>query len=217
MIISKYALSKKETCRLENIYPGLYFLRFKDNYDMCMTFLRYQEKYESPNPKFRNKYFLILDFMEWYAKEKGGIFSYTKDWSGFNLPDKVFEKNWYKNIPDKNKYDELMFKIYKDITKDVKCNKFYLIAAIDEGSIEHEIAHGFYYLNSKYKRQMNCLINELPKLFVQDTNKWLKSVGYATKVFKDETQAYLSANWDDKVSSKFKDVFKKEFGKVKFK
>lgn len=235
MIISKY-----KNFNLEKLYPRLYLLRFNNFYDMCMTFLRYQEKYESPNPKFRNKDFTILDFMEWYSKSKNNFFSYTVDWSGFNLPDTVFKENWFYNIPDKNKYDAVMLDVYYTIWHDIKYGvdnflniempadfdkgrrtpKYYLIGSVkNHDAIDHEVAHGFYYLNSSYKKEMDLLTKALPKKFTQDTYAWLKKMGYTPKVYKDEMQAYMSTGFPEKdiklpkdfkkLKSEYKKVYKK--------
>jgi len=202
MLIQKY-----DTCTLEKLYPGLYFLRFTDHYDMCMTFLRYQEKYESPNPKFRGTHFTIVDFMEWYAKDHKGVFTYTTDWGGFNVPSTIFEGNWFYYIPDKNKYDYLMLSVYYDIWHDIKYGdnsflttgkaikanpKFYLVGAVDERCLNHEIAHGLYFLNPSYKKKMNALIKALPYGVEAKMHNWLLSMGYTWQVIKDEIQAYFS-------------------------
>jgi hypothetical protein len=56
-----------------------------------MTFLRYQEFYESPSKKFRGKSYKLLDFMKWYASENDGIFTYPRDWAGFNFPGSIID------------------------------------------------------------------------------------------------------------------------------
>lgn len=68
---------------LSEIRPRVFFLNFKDSYNLCMHFLRYTESYESPYLKFRGKSFTIFGYMEWYAKKYGkGSFTYTNDWEG---------------------------------------------------------------------------------------------------------------------------------------
>jgi hypothetical protein len=42
-----------------------------DDYERCMTFLRVQEYYESPNPDFRGKDFDIWKYIEWYSRDRG--------------------------------------------------------------------------------------------------------------------------------------------------
>ena len=172
---------------------GIFLVEFENNYDLAMTFLRYQEFYESPNSKFRGKSFTILDYMEWYSKDRDGHFSYPSDWSGFNIPDHVIEQN-RKTIIDFNKYDECMFSIQSKIHKH-NYEKFYLIGALenDHHTRAHEVAHGLYYINDEYKKSMNNLIKSY--LSVKEKNKIeeeLNNLGYSRVVFKDEMQAYLS-------------------------
>lgn len=228
-------------CDLQKLYPRLYLLKFeeKDRYDMCMTFCRYQEKYESPNPRFRNKDFELVDFMEWYSKDRDGSFSYAKDWAGFNIPDTLFKGYWYQNIRDKNKYDKLMLQAYYSIWHDIKYGddsfwntgvptdfgkdgqspKYYLIGATNDWGINHEFAHGLYYLNPKYKRQMNALTRKLPKKFLTKVHSWLKYIGYTPHVYDDETQAYMSTGFPDsaaiepgKLSKPYEEILKNAGG-----
>lgn len=211
--------SWKLKCDLQKLYPRLYLLKFdpKDRYDMCMTFCRFQEKYESPNPRFRGKDFELVDFMEWYSKERDGYFSYANDWAGFNMPNTLFPNGWFHNIKDKNKYDYLMLHAYYAIWHDIKYGndsffntgvptdfgpngdnpKYYLIGATDDWSISHEMAHGFYYLIPKYKKQMNALTNKLPKKFREKVYSWLEYIGYTPTFFKDEMQAYMSTGFPE--------------------
>jgi len=229
--------SWKLKCDLQKLYPRLYLMKFddKDRYDMCMTFCRYQEKYESSNPRFRNKDFELVDFMEWYSKDRDGSFSYPNDWAGFNIPNTLFHSQWYHNIRDKNKYDYFMLHAYYAIWHDIKYGsdsffktgsptdfgkegndpKYYLIGATNDWAISHEFAHGLYYLNPKYKKQMNALTKKLPKKFLDKVNSWLEYIGYTPKVFADETQAYMatgfpeSANIDPgKLAKPYEEIFK---------
>lgn len=98
-------------------------------------------------------------------KNSNGYFSYPIDWAGFNIPNTIFKANWFHNIRDKNKYDYFMLQAYYAIWHDIKYNsmdtyldfdlndpKYYLIGATDVLTIKHEMAHGFYYLIPKYKR-----------------------------------------------------------------
>lgn len=226
-------------CDLQKLYPRLYLLKFdhKDRYDMCMTFCRYQEKYESPNPRFRDKDFTLVDFMEWYSKDRDGSFSYARDWAGFNIPNTLFKSGWFHNIQDKNKYDHFMLQAYYAIWHDIKYGsdsffntgvptdfgpngddpKYYMIGATDSWAIKHEMAHGFYYLIPKYKKEMDELTKKLPKKFTEKVYAWFEHVGYTSKVFKDEMQAYMSTGFPDGIgisAAKLSKPFEKVFNEV---
>jgi len=177
---------------LKEIRPNIFHLQFQDHYDLCMYFLRYQEFYESPSPKFRNKSFSILSFMRWYSKKYGnGSFTYPNDWSGFNIPGSIIEQVHNLTIPDRNIYDYEFLNIYKHCKKSSK--DFYLIGSLkNKNVLNHEIAHGYFYINKTYKSIMTKLTKSIPKDIRQSINSWLSIRGYTAKVFIDETQAYLS-------------------------
>ena len=39
--------------KITEVKPRIFLFEFKNHYDMCMYFMRYQEYYESASPKFR--------------------------------------------------------------------------------------------------------------------------------------------------------------------
>lgn len=188
--------------KIKEVKPKIFLAEFEDSYDMCMTFCRYQEYYESPNPKFRNKDFDMLTFMKWYSGFHGkGNFTYPTDWVGFNIPSKIL-KRCSIGLPDYNVYDEVMENIIDAIEdkKHILTNgKYYLIGALkgNERTVRHEVAHGMYYINKSYKKEMLELVNNLSLKFRDDFYKALKSVGYTDQVLPDEAQAFLSTGWRD--------------------
>lgn len=181
---------------IKEVRPKIFHLDFKDRYQLAMHFLRYQECYESPNPKFRNHVFSLVDFMEWYSKAFGnGIFTYPADWAGFNIPSSII-KSHYLDIPDWNKYDQVMQIIYDDCTEK-SGGDFYLIGSVgsktgDLFTLKHELAHGFFYLKADYKKEMTKLVKALKPSFRESVYKVLKRIGYTSHVYVDECQAYLS-------------------------
>lgn len=194
--------------KLSEVKPNIFFLDFKDPYNLAMHFVRFQEYYESPSKKFRCKDFDIFDFMEAYSKKYGnGIFTYPKDWGGFNIPSKVFY-NCLIGIKDKNKYDIAMADVYNKIS--VKTNSFYIIGSVGSEALAHEIAHGLYYTNKQYKKEMLDLVNNLDKSFYNKFTKYLIKIGYTKSVLKDEVQAYLSTGMPDsfQMTQKEKDYIK---------
>ncbi len=185
--------------KIKQVKPCIFLFEFIDKYDLCMHFLRYQEYYESPSSKFRNKNFTILDYMEWQAKTQGsGNFTYTTLWAGFNFPSQTMLK-CMDNIIDVNKYDENMNEAYSECLKKIGKfstidNKFYIIGAMkdDYDILNHEVAHGMFYLNSAYKKEMTKLVGKLPVKICKYMKTMLTEMGYTERVFIDETQAYFS-------------------------
>ena len=191
----------KKAFRIKEVKAGIFLFEFSSHYDMCMHFLRYQEYYESPSPKFRGKAFEIFDFMKWYSLKYGkGAFTYPIDWNGFNIPSKIIFDIWNKHdIPDKNIYDYEMIqawrecnaKLYEVTEKAV--NDFYIIGVVrGNKALNHEIAHGMYHLHPEYRKEASKLVKKLPSDIRKSINTTLKKLGYTPKVYVDETQAYMA-------------------------
>ena len=185
----------KISYKVKEVKKNVFLFEFQDQYDMCMTFLRYQEFYESPNPKFRGKRFKIVDFMEWYSKKFGkGLFTYPKDWGGFNFYGEIIAKVSSLIIEDHNHYDERMFEAYHKCKKKSDNKPFYIIGTLkgDDDAKDHEIAHAFFYLYPEYKKHMVKLVKKLDPDVRERINQELKKLGYTSYVFADEIQAYMS-------------------------
>lgn len=184
----------KNEFKLTEVKPRIFFLNFKETYNMSMHFVRYQEHYESPSPRFRGKAFSLINFMEWYSKKYGhGAFTYPSDWGGFNIPGNIISNVNKLGIPDPNKYDKEMLNIWLKCSKKYIDNKFYLIGAVGKnGAMKHEIAHGFFYTQPEYKKEMLALVNALKPSIRNRIFNFLRDIGYTPKVYKDECQAYLS-------------------------
>jgi hypothetical protein len=196
--VGKYTVSE--------IRPRIFFLQFKRNYDLCMQFLRYQEFYESPSSKFRGHQFELLDYMEWYAFQKGaGCFTYPRDWAGFNIPGDTIKKVWDLGISDRNLYDYEMQMLYRKFLEQYPDNKFYIIGACNtKVTMRHELAHGLFYTQPEYKKATTNLVKGLKKPFFKSMCSSLKEMGYTPKVYIDECQAYLSTGMVDSFKVKTK-------------
>jgi hypothetical protein len=180
--------------KLKEIYNRIFLVTIKDPYDLAMTFCRLQEYYESPFKQIRNKAFTMTEFQRLYAKEFGdGIFSYPIDWAGFNVPGDVFDKFIQENFEDwGSEYDFVTEDIYAKI-KDDNNSRDYLIAAgpKDIDTINHEICHALYYLDSEYKQNVNSIISELNVSLFEHFKTQLLEKGYSKNVIVDEINAYL--------------------------
>lgn len=190
-----------ETWDFTPITPRVFLLSFGNYYDLAMHFLRYQEFYESPNPEFRNHVFSLVDFMDWYAKDRDYVFSYPDDWAGFNVPGWVFQEVLAEQaIKDWNKYDSFMKEIVERIQKQLPDDpwNFYIIGAKkgDDDTVDHELAHGLYSTVPEYRKQMDALTEEQDKL-LSVFCEYLQKIGYDQSVFKDEFQAYFATGLTD--------------------
>jgi len=138
-------------------------------------------------------------------KRKEKLFTYPEDWSGFNIPSKIIREGLDSFDKDKGPYDKIMSKIYYycenyPLRFEKPRSRWYLIAAdnMDSSTMKHEIAHGLYYTNNEYKKEMNALIS---KMKVNQYNKVKKSLillGYRDdkKIIDDEIQAYFATGLD---------------------
>lgn len=177
--------------KLINITPHVYQVDFETRKKLLKTFLRFQERYESP--EFKDKYFTLKEYKTWYKSfyEKNR-FTYYSDWSGCNVPSRIFDdfRNGLMN-PLSKAEKELLKKLPKE-------GKYYVIGTFgggNEGVIEHEIAHGLYYTNENYKKEVDTVLKCFEKNHEQLFDFLLKK-GYHKDVVWDEIHAYLITNKD---------------------
>ena len=85
---SKKKLNTANTLR--QIVPNVYLMTYDTRYDLCMSFVRVQEFYESP--EFKGRYFTLEEFIDWWSIKMShihGAFDYPARWGGFNVPGEV--------------------------------------------------------------------------------------------------------------------------------
>lgn len=181
--------------QLEQIHSGIFHCVIEDMYDLTMTFCRVQEFYESPFKNIRGKKFKLLDFMAQYSRNRG-CFSYPVEWGGFNVPGKVVERLYELGIDDYNDYDRTIDEIRNKIKQETKSN-YYLIASDGNGqTIDHELCHGLFYLDRKYKKSALEILKKLNKSVYRKAEKALLEHGYCKAVIPDELQAYFTTGHD---------------------
>ena len=151
------------------------------------TFIRFQEHYESDNPKFRGQIFTLGQVKQWYS-ELDGYDSYSKYWVGFNFPSKVLEP-FRKGLFDPLTSGE------KELLKKVKyrSTNFYVIGAQDNEVLRHELAHALYGYSEQYRNAVNSYIQSHSRKFAA-VKRYLKKIGYCDAVLNDEVQAYVTDN-----------------------
>jgi hypothetical protein len=208
------------------ILPNIHGVSIKDQYQRTMLFCRYQEFYESPYKEIRGKFFTWEKFMMVYKNKMGkNHFTYPYDWSGFNIPSKIIEKGLTQFNKDKGPYDEIMNDIYYHcenypLKSEKPRTKWYLIGyGNDVSTLNHEVAHGLYYTNKKYKSEMDLLILNIKKKHYNQMKKVLVGMGYVDdkKIIDDEIQAYISTGlikgFNDEEIKKYKPEFEMVFKK----
>ncbi|MCK9225938.1 MAG: ABC transporter ATP-binding protein [Candidatus Muirbacterium halophilum] len=185
--------------KINKIFNSIYHLKFKTQYNLCSTFLRFQEHYESP--EFRGKIFTLKQYKNWYIKnspggKKTGKFTYYKDWSGFNIPSNIFD------LFLKGKFNPLSNKEKKfiNIIQNIKEKNFYIIGTFgknDTSTLKHEIAHGLFYTEKSYREKVITIINSLCKTDTEKIINYFKnSTGYHCEIFNDELNSYILCDLD---------------------
>jgi hypothetical protein len=208
--------------KITELFPKVFVFIIPDDYIRAMLFLRIQEFYESKNRKFKGKKFSFWDYKEWYSSLKGGNFTYTSDWSGFNVPLSVALK--CKKISKvETPYDIEMNKILNKICKKQNSKGSYLIGvkSIKSNTFKHELAHALYYTDKIYKNSMDIITKSIGNKNLKALKCRLKEFGYCEEVLMDEIQAYMStekSNFLTKIVSveenllrKYKNNFKKQY------
>lgn len=221
----KHTLVKGE---VKEVFPNIFCALIDDDYDRSMLFCRYQEYYESPNKKFRGKYFSWEQYMRFYKDFwKKDTFTYPIDWSGYNIPSNILEGG-LDTFRKQTEYDKIMNDIYYFCENyPLKFNKprtdWYLIgcSSKDYKTMNHEIAHGLYFTNKEYKSRMLYQLSLIPKKTMDKIDKKLIQMGYANdrKILDDEAQAFLSTGLYNGLETKeikkyeklFVSIFKKYY------
>jgi hypothetical protein len=185
---------------LRKLADSIYHLHFSNKYDLGMTFLRYQEYYESP--RFRHKAFTIAEYMAWYVKSgEHKSFTYPADWSGYNIPLDEIEQCMVmaQGEGDWNHHDSLMEGIVEMIR--AECTEGgYLIGTSDETGedvLQHEFGHALFNTDWHYKHVIVTKWEGINGTQVwQQARKILQDRGYNDEVILDEAQAYCLGGKD---------------------
>ena len=209
---------------VKEVLPRIYCVLVDDDYDRAMLFCRYQEFYESPYKKFRGKSFTWMEYMRFYKTSwKKRTFTYPDDWAGYNIPSNIVEKAndvFYKET----EYDRIMNDVYFHCAMDsqnknngTRCD-WYLIGASskDLRTMDHEIAHGLYFTNKKYKKEVTKLINDIKPTHYEKLKKKLIKMGYVDdkKILDDEINAFMSTGLYNGMDTKELKVYETRFKKT---
>jgi hypothetical protein len=83
---------------------------------------------------------------------------------------------------------------------------WYLIGASskDSRTMNHEIAHGLYFTNQEYKKEVNKLIRNIKSSHYDKLKNKLVKMGYVKdkKIIDDEIQAFMSTGLYNKLNTK---------------
>lgn len=160
--------------------------------ELGLTFMRFQEHYESTNPAFKNNIFTLGQLKRWYS-ETYGANNYQTTWVGFNFPSKVlipFKEGLFDPLITEEKRLLDLFKYRSD--------DFYIIGAQNSSTLRHELSHALYSSNPKYKKEIDSFLRKNQKK-LKSTNEYILNKGYCKEVLNDEIQAYITDNDDNEL------------------
>lgn len=199
-------ISTKVSFKLLTPMEDVYHLRYANQRDLTQSMMRLQEYYEGVSKDIRGRYFTLEQFLHQFTDADGGFY-YTQIWGGFNVPGEVVER-WAALFKPKDgltdKENQLLDAIMR--RRKGKSGKWYLIATSgerDQRTLNHELAHARYYLDSDYRSRCDALTAEMPKRSRKRMEKVLLKMGYNTEVLPDEIQAYLSTSTPKDLSDRF--------------
>lgn len=160
--------------------------------ELGLTFMRFQEYYESANPTFKNGIFTLGQLKRWYS-ETYGANNYHNMWIGFNFPSTVFTP-FKEGLFDPLTVEETRL---LDLFK-YRSDKFYVIGAQSSSVLRHELSHALYASNIKYKKEIDSFLQKNKKK-LQKPLHYISSKGYCDDVLYDELQAYITDNDDNEL------------------
>lgn len=187
---------------IEEIKPRIFCVTFLDHYQLCMTFARFSEAYEGGHPKFLDNPFTPEEFHEWESTQGDNLtFEYPDLWGGFNLHAPKVRETIKRGLPGLNKWDQVFLTILSLCTSEYEDGNFAIIGVSlwslrnDEAIVNHELAHGLYSTNKKYKKKVDRIFNKIPGEKKDLILQVLAASDYRNNVWIDETQAYLGTGY----------------------
>lgn len=182
-----------EASKKSGVFP-IYLVTSKSQHRLAMTFVRFQEHFESP--EFAGKVFTLEEFADWYASQHDDFFSYSDDWSGFNIPSWVLEKfrvGMFDPLSLKEKRFLQRTNFIGDPAYFIGMN---VAKGIKIGTLRHEMVHALEYVRPDFGEDMRnnlCVSRDIGP-FAQVLGRLLRKLremGYGESVLESEAVAYL--------------------------
>lgn len=155
--------------------------------ELGLTFMRFQEHYESANHLFKGKVFTQGQLKRWYSETYGSN-SYHLHWVGFNFPSSVlipFKEGLFDPLTIE---EQRLLELFK-----YRSDNFYIIGAQNNSVLRHELSHALYASNPKYKMEIDTFLQKNQKK-LKEINRYILQKGYCKEVLNDEIQAYITDN-----------------------
>lgn len=160
--------------------------------ELGLTFMRFQEHYESANPLFKDNIFTQGQLKRWYSETYGSN-CYHQHWVGFNFPSKVLEPFKQGLFDPLTTEETRLVELFK-----YRGDNFYIIGAQNNSVLRHELAHALYGANPKYKKEIDQFLYR-NRHKIKKVSNYILSKGYCKEVLNDELQAYITDNDDTEI------------------
>lgn len=187
---------------LTEVEPRIFHAHYQKHYDVSLAFCRMNEWTESPNGNFMGHPIALDDYMRWYARDLGkGVFSYPTDWDGFNVRspsvEAILEMHSMGGRYAMSELEEELVTAVKDLSEYSTYSIIGTSRQSARGTLQHEIAHGRWYVNPVYHERMSETV-ESHRKDIKPMFRWLKKARYHEQVWNDEVHAYALTGWPEK-------------------
>ena len=204
--------------RIVELYPKIYVFEIPDLYELTMLFCKHQEFYESHFDDIRGKNFTLEYYMNKYRlNNKERVFTYPKDWIGFNIPSNSLENSletFYLNS-NLNDYDKILSSHLSSMLGKHVPPKYYVIGvkSIDDiSTLNHELCHALYYTNEEFKKNSIELVEQIDTKNLKSICDTIISIGYSDNkdLLYDEINAYFSTGLNPRLERAISEEIAKE-------
>jgi len=218
LVTNEDCISVGELFTIKTVLPGTYQLHFNTAQSMNKTFVRVEGYFEAASEDFFCSIFDYEDFRKWWEYEYGG-WSFERETTGLNFPGSILLPFQDISTDDprcghSQKFKNLssMEALVANIFSSLALQDYYLIITNDdynEGTVDHEIAHALFYIDSQYKQSSLSELNKLKDIQIKVRNDSISAfekleniigpghLDYHTSVWEDEMQAFLGSNWQE--------------------
>jgi hypothetical protein len=137
---------------------GCVLLKFKTIPDLTKSFFRMAEYYEGHRYIAKKQHVGMAEFLDNWIDRQGNV-DYFKFWDGFNITDSAF-RAWSRTVGTLSQAEQTVVDAINRATAGMKKFCVIGISGDDPATLQHEMFHAKYYLDTDFKRQVDQLFDE---------------------------------------------------------
>ena len=150
------------------------------------------EYYEGHKYIAKKQHVSMAEFLDNWIDRQGNA-DYFKFWDGFNITDSAF-RSWHRTVGQLSQSEQTVVDAVEKATKGMKKFCVIGISGNDTATVQHEMFHAKYYLDSKFKTNANQLLKDHAQdPAVKTIKKILTTKLDYTDHVEEEVGAYLYA------------------------